>query len=373
MMTKHIKLLSLLSIFVLIMSMSGCFNQNKYQDIVIGVAWPFKSNNSLFREGVQLAVMQINDNGGVNGRKIRLIEKDDKASVADGMRIAQSFADNSELAAVIGHRNSFVSIPASRIYQEAGLLMISPASTSPNLTKNGYKNVFRSIPSDDEIAAQLASYAARQGHQRMVIFYSEDSYGTDLANSFEDHANRNGITIVDRISYYGGLKDLNRLKEKWLALDFDGIFVADSVSEGAEFIAEARRAGISVPFMGGNTLDSPALYEIAGKSALGTVIGTVFNPNDPRDETQRFVKAFQKQYKKMPGPYAAQGYDAVNLLAAAIKKAHSTDSRAIARELHNLKDWPGVTGYHGFDNNGNDIKAKVVMKIQSENGLECMK
>jgi branched-chain amino acid transport system substrate-binding protein len=187
--------------------------------------------------------MQINDNGGVNGHKIRLIEKDDQASVADGMTIAQSFAENKEMAAVIGHRNSFVSIPASRIYQEAGLVMISPASTSPDLTKNGYKNVFRSIPSDDQIAAQLASYAVKQGHQRMVIFYAEDSYGTGLANSFEDHANKNGITIVDRISYYGGLKDLNRLKEKWLALDFDGVFVADSLPEGAEFIADAGRAG----------------------------------------------------------------------------------------------------------------------------------
>jgi branched-chain amino acid transport system substrate-binding protein len=369
-MTKHIKVLSLLLLFVFIMSMSGCFNQNKYQDIVIGVAWPFESNNSLFREGVQLAVMQINDNGGVNGHKIRLVEKDDQASVADGMRIAQSFTDSTEITAVIGHRNSFVSIPASRIYQEAGMLMISPASTAPDLTKNGYKNVFRSIPSDDEIAAQLASYAVKQGHQRMVIFYSEDSYGTNLANSFEDHADRNGIMIVDRISYYGGLKDLNRLKEKWTALDFDGVFVADSLPEGAEFISDARRAGISVPFMGGNALDSPVLYEIAGKSALGTVIGSVFNPHDPRGVSQRFVKAFWKQYKTMPGTYAAQGYDAVNLLAAAIKKSDSTDSVAIAKKLHSLKGWPGVTGYHGFDSKGNDIGAQVVMKIQRENGFE---
>ncbi len=369
-MTKPFKFLLLLLLCLFILS--GCSNQNKNQDIVIGVAWPFESNNSLFREGVQLAVMQINDNGGVNGNKIRLIEKDDQASVADGMTIAQSFAENPEMAAVIGHRNSFVSIPTSRIYQEAGLLMISPASTSVDLTKNGYKNVFRNIPGDDKFAAQLASYAAKQGHQRMVIFYAEDSYGMNLANSFEDYAIENGITIVDRISYYGGLKDLNRLKEKWIALDFDGVFVADSLPEGAEFIADAGRAGISVPFMGGNAMDSPALYEIAGQSALGTVIGTVFNPNNPRDETQRFVKAFRKQYKTMPGPYAAQGYDAVNLLAAAIKKSDATDSAAIAKELHRLKDWPGVTGYHTFDNQGNDIGAQVVMKIQREGKFEYL-
>ncbi|MDD3898895.1 MAG: ABC transporter substrate-binding protein [Syntrophomonadaceae bacterium] len=371
MMTKSFKVLLLLSLFLFILP--GCSHQDKNQDIVIGVAWPFESNNSLFREGVRLAVMQINAGGGVNGHKIRLIEKDDQASVSDGMTIAQSFADNNEIVAVIGHRNSFISIPASRVYQEAGLLMISPASTSPELTKNGYKNVFRSIPSDDKIVAQLVSYAARQGHRQMVIFYAEDSYGMDLANSFEDHAIENGITIVDRISYYGGLKELNRLKQKWLALGFDGVFVADSLPEGAEFIADARRVGISVPFMGGNAMDSPALYEIAGQSALGTVIGTVFNPHDPRDETQRFVKAFREQYKTMPGSYAAQGYDAVNLLAAAIEKSGSTDSAAIAKELHRLKNWPGVTGYHGFDNNGNDMAAKAVMKIQRENEFEYMK
>jgi branched-chain amino acid transport system substrate-binding protein len=124
--------------------------------------------------------------------------------------------------------------------------------------------------------------------------------------------------------------------------------------------------------MCGNAMDSPALYDIAGKSALGTVIGTVFNPNDPRDETQRFVNDFRKQYNTMPGPYAAQGYDAVNLLASAIKKSDSTDSVAIAKELHRLKDWQGVTGYHSFDNKGNDIGANVVMKIQRENGFECL-
>lgn len=365
------KIVVLLFALLLVLTLAGCSNQ-KNSGLVIGVAWPFASNNSLFSEGIDLAVKQINSNGGVNGREICLIKKDDKGTVADGMTIAQSFAENRDIVAVIGHRNSSVSIPTSRIYQEAGLVMISPASTSPELTKNGYINVFRNIPSDEEIAAQLAALAAKQGHHRMVIFYSEDSYGIALANSFEDHASKDGITIVDRISYYGGLKDLIKLKEKWEALNFDGVFVADSLPDGAEFIADAGRAGITVPFMGGNTMDSPDLYKIAGKTAVGTVVGTVFNPNEQSEKAQSFVKEFRKQYNVMPGPYAAQGYDAVNLLAAAIEKAGTTDSAALVKELHSLKDWSGVTGYHCFDAKGNDTAAKVVLKIQRDNGFEYL-
>jgi len=96
---------------------SGCLGTKGKGDIVIGVAWPFESNNSLFKEGVELAVKEINQAGGVEGRKVKLVLKDDRGSVAEGMAVAQSFVQERQVAAVIGHRNSFISIPAARIYE----------------------------------------------------------------------------------------------------------------------------------------------------------------------------------------------------------------------------------------------------------------
>ena len=349
-------------IIVLLALATGCMGTKGRGDIAIGVAWPFESNNSLFREGVELAVKEINQAGGIKGRKIQLEMKDDQASVALGMAIAQSFAQEQRVAAIIGHRNSFVSIPASRIYEEAGLVMLSPASTAPELTQNDYKFVFRNVPSDDEIARQMAIFCSRQGQKRMVIYYSEDSYGVGLANSFEDHAKKEGIKVVDRISYYGDQKDLARLHNKWQALDFDGIFIASGMPEGAEFIADGGQVGITVRYYAGNTMDSPLLHELGGQAAEGTVVGTIFNPDDTRMEVKNFIENFTKEYNQPPSAYSAQGYDAVKLLAAAIGQAGDADAVALADHLRGLKNLPGVAGYHSFDRNGDDVGELVVIK-----------
>lgn len=341
---------------------TGCTQSEKPQDIVIGVAWPFATNNDLFSEGIDLAVREINENGGINGRELKLLKADDGAELEKGLKIAQSFAENKEIRAVIGHRNSFISIPASAIYEQAGLVMLSPASTAPELTQNGYKHIFRCIPGDDEIARQMAVYLAGQGYRRMVIVYSDDSYGTGLANSFEDQAKAQGITIVDRFDNYTGLEDLKRLHNKWQAFGFDGIFIAENMPEAAQFIFDAGQAGINVPFFGGNTLESPLLSSIGGKAAEGTIVGSVFNPNIDRPEVKSFVLGFSQEYNKMPNSYAALGYDAVKILAAAIEKSDSRNRSTVAEELANLGSWPGASGSHEFDAKGNDMGDLVVLK-----------
>ncbi|MCG9966578.1 ABC transporter substrate-binding protein [Pelotomaculum terephthalicicum JT] len=367
---KKIVFMAFVLVLLLPVLATGCLGTKNKGDIAIGVAWPFASNNSMFREGVELAAKEINQGGGIKGRNIKLVMKDDEASVAAGMAVAQSFAGERQVAAVIGHRNSFVSIPASRIYEEAGLVMLSPASTAPELTSKGYRFVFRSLPSDDEIAKKMAAFCSQQGHKRMVIYYSEDSYGMGLANSFEDQAKEAGLKVVDRISYYGDLKDLERLRNKWQALDYDGIFIAAAMPAGAEFIADGGRVGISVPYYAGNAMDSPQLYEIGGKAAEGTVVGTIFNPDENREEVRKFVEAFTKEYNEPPGAYAAQGYDAVKLLAAAIGQAGDADAAALAASLRELKNWPGVSGYHSFDQYGNDVGDLVVIKVLRDGELQ---
>ncbi|HBC91996.1 MAG TPA: branched chain amino acid ABC transporter substrate-binding protein [Pelotomaculum sp.] len=348
---------------ILFALLAGCSDREERGDIVIGVAWPFAAQNDLFQEGVWLAADEINNNGGINGRKVRLVEKDDGNTVTGGMAVAQSFTKVPNLTAVIGHRTSSVSITASATYENAGMVMLSPASTAPALTQKGYQFIFRNIPSDDEATRQLALFAAQRGLQRIVIYYSDDSYGIGLANSFEDHAKEAGMDIVDRFSYYAGLKDLQRLCEKWKALEFDGIFVARHMPDGAEFIANAAKLDVTVPFFAGNTLDTPQLYEIAGKAAEGTVVCSIFNPQESRAEVKSFVDSFRSKYGVMPTSYAAQGYDALNLLAEAVQESGSASPDAVAQKLRTFKDMPGVAGFHTFADNGDDIGGLVVKKV----------
>ncbi|TGE36705.1 branched-chain amino acid ABC transporter substrate-binding protein [Desulfosporosinus fructosivorans] len=347
---------------VIVLFLTGCSQPQEPNEIVIGVAWPFETSNNLFDEGIDLAVQQINSSGGVAGRELRLLKADDGSQLSKGIAIAESFAENKEVQAVIGHDNSFISIPASTIYNNAGLVMLSPASTAPDLTKNGYKYIFRDIPSDDEIARQLAIYLSKQGFQRMVIYYSDDSYGTGLANSFEDQARAQGIMIVDRFDYYTGPEDLKRLQKRWQAFGVDGVFIAKKMPEGGQFIFDAGQAGIKEPFIAGDALDSPLLSKIGGKAAEGTIIGSEFNPYLDRPEVKKFVTDFLAEYHEMPSSDAASGYDAVKMLATAIGHSDLHNRSTVAKGLMNLGSWPGVTGLHKFNEKGDDIGDLVVLE-----------
>lgn len=358
---------SLILCLILIFLLAGCQQGEQSKEIVIGVAWPFASYNNLFNEGIDLAVKEINESGGINGKELRLLKKDDGSELEKGLLVARSFIDNEEVVAVIGHEKSFVSIPASALYEEAGLVMLSPASTASELTQNGYDHVFRCLPSDDAIARQMAVYAAQQGHQRMVIYYSDDAYGNGLANAFEDQARSQGITIVDRISSYTSLEDLRHISARWNAYGVEGIFLARSMPGGEQIIFDAAQAGIKNPFYGGDALEAALLDRKDNKAAEGIVIGSVFNPYEDRLEVKKFIESFQKQYNVMPSADAALGYDAIKVLAEAMKRADLQERSAIAAQLRDLGKYPGVCGVHEISKTGDDEGDLVVMK-KMQNG-----
>lgn len=369
-MLKKISICLMIVICTIFLMLTGCSPAKDPKEIVIGAAWPFALNNNQFNEGIDLAVREINNGGGIKGKKLKLVKADDGDNLQKSMAIAQSFSENKEIQAVIGHRDSFISIPVSTTYDYAGLVMLSPASTAPGLTESGFRHIFRNIPSDDEIARQLAIYMAKQGYRHMVIYYSEDSYGTGLANSFEDHAKSQGISIVDRFSYYPSLEDLKILNKRWQAFGLDGIFIAKTLNQGSQFMYDASQAGIKVPFVAGNALDSPLLPEKAGQAAEGAIIGSVFDQNLNRPEVKKFVADFEKEYKEMPGSYAALGYDAVKMLAAAIAKSDLQNRSTVAGALMNLGKWQGVTGIHQFDQKGNEVGDLLVLKKVRNGKLE---
>lgn len=376
--------LTLVLILLLILVVSGCGKKETGQlredaasaatgDIVIGAAWPFEDQNDLFSEGIDLALQEINSSGGVLGRKLSLVKEDDHSSVTLGMSIAQRFAENLDMVAVIAHRSSVVAVPASSIYAKAGLVMISPGATAPKLTQKQYKTVFRNIPSDQSIADRMARFARSAGYRNMAIFYADDEYGRGLANAFEDGAAANGIGIIDRMSFYEDATELKRVAAMWKTLHIDAVFVADVMPSGAEFIKKLRETGLNVPILGGDGLDSERLIEIAGSDAEGTIVPAIFNPDDPRKQTQQFVEKFKSRYQTVPGKWAAQGYDAVRLLAEAIRKSGSTAPSQIAEALRTLKDWPGAAGNLTFSQTGDVENQQVVMKIVRDGRFEYVK
>ncbi len=342
--------------------------------IKIGVAWSSTDKENKLVQGLKLAAEEINESGEALGRKVKLIYRADEGDVTKGRLIAQEFANNPEITAVIGHESSYVSIPCASIYQFGGLLMLSPTSTNPKLTKLGHKLIFRMIPNDNIIGTQLADYAAKKGYEKAAIFYVKNDYGKGLANAIEKRAEEAEIEVVDRISCMQDdesffRKVLRAWKDEYV---IDVIFLAGELPGAALFIREAREMGLRVPIIGGDALAFPELWEVGGAAVEGTVVASVFHPDNPRREVKEFNKKFRKKHNILPDSDSALGYDSLKLLAYAINKADSIVPDKVADALHSTKRWEGVTGTHAFNTKGDDVGMGMVKLIVKNGKFEYL-
>jgi branched-chain amino acid transport system substrate-binding protein len=338
-------------------------------EVVIGVAWPMKSSKAAMADGVQLAADEINANGGVAGkRRLRLVIKDDEASLSKGRLLAQEFANDPQVSAVIGHLNTYVADAAAQIYERAGIVMVTPGSSGQKVTEDGRQYVFRSLPSNPEQARQIAAYAAAAGYKRIALYYIKNDYGVDLANKFEQQAASAGLQIADRRSYNMAGDNYGSVLHDWASfLKFDAIFLIGSLPESPTIIREAREAGITVPIFGGAGLDSPQLIKLGGRAVEGTVVFSLFDGGAARPEVARFRSQFQRKYGRLPDSAAAQGYDALHLVAQAMDRAGSVVPGQVAGALRTTRNWSGVTGQYTFAATG-DLVGKQMFTMTVQDG-----
>jgi branched-chain amino acid transport system substrate-binding protein len=337
-------------------------------DVVIAVAWPLQSSKGSLVKGITLAADEVNQRGGIlDGRKIRLLLKDDAATLTTGRQIAQEIANDIDVAAVIGHLNSYVAGPAAQIYDRAGVVMMTPGASAQKITEQGSKFIFRSLPGNRDQGRQIANYAATQGYKNVAIYYVKN-YGIDIANYFEQRAHELGILTADRRSYDMEGDDHSIIMGNWASfVKMDAIFLVGSMPESVQIMHDIRAAGLAVPVFGNAGLDSPELIKRGGASVNGTVVFSLFNMGDPRPEVLAFGKRYEKKFGMAPDSTAAQGYDALDLLVQAMTRANSTVPARVAAALRNTKEWHGVTGIHTFDEKG-ELIDKQLAKVEIRDG-----
>jgi branched-chain amino acid transport system substrate-binding protein len=337
-------------------------------DLVIGAAWPWEAASEfLYREGLDLAMEEVNAGGGINGRPLRFEVMDDRQSVTEGRMVAQRLGQDPDVVAVVGHLQSYVSVPAAAIYDLAGVVMFAPFSTDPELTRRQYSRVFRGTFTDPETGRQLARFASDEGLRRVVVYYVRSEYGRGLANAFEEHAAGAGIAIVARQSYEpaGDLNvaEIERVVREWEQLQFDAVFLADEVPHAAHLISAVRRHGHDVPILAADAVAAPSLIEIAGPAAEGTIVATAFHADNPRPEVQRFVHAFEARFGTSPDMAAALGYDAIGVLVHAMRTAGTAVPDRVADALRATRDWRGVTGSFSFTDEGDLTDKPIVQAV----------
>ena len=341
-------------------------------DVVVAAVWDIPSEGTFFEEGIKMAAAEINARGGILGRKLRVEMYIDVLQPAREREVARTIAADPNVVAVIGHPLSGIAIPVSLTYQEAGLLFISAGATSPNLTSHGFSCVFRNIPSEIETGKVLAEFSETKGFKKIVVIDDESEYGITLANIFIEKASGAGIQILFRRSYFPWQTDFRSMLHDIKAQGGDAIFLGGMVPQAAEVIKQARQMGITIPFIGGDGLDQPTLWRIAGSAAEGTIVSTIFNPQDRDPDTRRFVENFQKHYGAVPDTWAALGYDAVNLLEEAYNLAGSTVPIVAASFLRFIENRKSVLGTYSFTGNGDIVGKKFFFKVVRDGKFEYL-
>jgi branched-chain amino acid transport system substrate-binding protein len=327
------------------------------EPIYVGVAGPWKEEfGRINKQGIDLAVAHINARGGVRGRPLRLIERDDEGTGAKAAAVAGEFYANRSIVGVIGHVTSGAMMAAAPVYQQ-GLAAIATTASSPDLS--GISSwTFRVITSDSDNGIDMARFAAARGFKRVAILFENNSYGRGLADSFR-RAYNGEVVALDPIPS-DGRTSLEPYVSYLRMKAPDLVFIAGTDASGRSFLKEARRQSLNASYMGGDGWTPLALDTAV---AEGIFVGAPFSAQDPRTEAQTFVRAYREQYHEEPDGNAALAYDATMLLANAINKV-GTSRTAIRDWLAGLSSdaaHPGVTGPIAFRESGDVIGRGIVM------------
>ena len=343
------------------------------QDIPVGEYASLTGSEATFGinsdNGVQLAAEEINGAGGVLGRKVKLIVEDDQSKPGQPSSAVKKLIANDKVVAVIGEIASSRSLEAAPICQEAKIPMVSPGSTNPTVTEKG-DYIFRVCFIDPFQGTVMAKFALDTLHAKKVAILSDvtSDYSKGLSQYFTEYYKSHGGQIVLERSYSGGGKDkdfraqLTAIK----SMQPDAIFVPGYYTEAGLIGKQARILGLKVPLLGGDGWDSPKLAEIAGNSLDGSYFSTHFSPADQNPKVQDFVKKYTAKFKAAPDGMAPLGYDAMMILADAIKKAGTTDGDKVRAALASVKDYDAVTGKISIDDKRNATKSAVVLQVEGK-------
>jgi branched-chain amino acid transport system substrate-binding protein len=340
-------------------------------EVLVAIPFPWASyGETFFRDGLSMAVDEVNATGGVHGRRLRLLPFDDKSNVEEARRVAQRIAADPRVMAVIGHLQSSITVPTAAIYDRAGLVLLAPTSTDEALTQQGYTRVFRPTFTQDAVGRALARWAADRGLRRLGIYYVRDRYGRGMANAFEAQARELGLAISGRESYAAGevvtTSTVAARLRAWSAIGIDGVLVAGELPSAATIVRGIHTADSTLLVLGGDAMSLPSMLA-TGAAAEGALIAAVYHPSEPRPAVEQFTGAYQRRFGREPDAVAAVGYDAIRLLAAAMRAAPSVAPADVAVALRQLRNWSGVTGSVAFDSLGNAID-KHFLKVRIRAG-----
>lgn len=332
--------------------------------VKLGVAGPMTGPSAetgvQMANGVRQAAKDINQAGGILGQKIAVEVGDDASKPEEGVSVAKEFAGD-RVKFVVGDYNSAVSIPASNVYHDNGILQITPASTNPTFTERGLWNVFRACGRADQQGLVAAAYVAKHFvGKRIAIIHDKTTYGKGLADEMRKAMNARGLHEVLYQGINVGENKNSAIVAKIKAVHADLVYFGGLPTEGGLLIRQMRAHGVNATMMGGDGLASEEFAAIGDKGVEGTL--TTFGP-DPttRPQAAAIVKEFKAKKFIPEAAYALYSYAAVQIIKQAAERAKSLDPEKVAALMHSGVPFHTVIGRIAFDKKGDRTKPDFVI------------
>ncbi len=359
--------------FFLPLALLLCGFESKPEEVLVGVAAPLTGPEAFIgtgmMQGALMAVEDANAKGPVFGNaKLKLVPADDQRNPTQAVLVANKLAADPAVAGVVGHFNSSCTKAASSIYHESRLTQITPASTNPEISRQGFDTFFRICATDDVQAPAAAEFAFKDlGVKKIAVIDDKTTYGTGIASAFEKKFKELGGTILSRDGITQGEKDFSPLLTKVQSTEPELIFYGGVYPEMALLVKQAKRMGVNAMWMGGDGIYDVTLIKLLSPE-LAEGIYAMMLGLDPRSlpAAADFVARYEARYGEI-GSYSAYGYEAMNLLIEALRRAGKNDREAVLAEMKKIKDYPGMLGVINFDANG-DALGRSVGVFKVENG-----
>lgn len=354
------------------LAMLSCATYAQNKTVAIGYHAPLSGENAqygtLFRNSATLAVDAFNKSGRLPGVTVQLKFEDSKGDAKEGVNIARKFSDDAGIVAAIGDFSSTVSMAAGQVYARTKLPQLSQTASHPDFVKiSEYQ--FRNITTQAYEGPLVAKWALGNGAKKIAVVAIQNDWGQSAASNFVDAVKANGGTITETELFNPGTRDFRSILTKIARSQPDAIYIGAFYEDGSAFLQQKLQLGLKQPIYGTSSLYEQKLIDLAGPAANNLFLSTTFLVDSPEPHVKAFVKDYEARFNSKPQMFAAQAFDATNIVLNAIVAAGGANAtRAKVRDaLAATKDFPGVTGVTTFDPKTRE-PSKVLAKLQIQSG-----
>jgi len=316
------------------------------------------------RNGVDLALKEVNAAGGVKGKKVAVRVLDDQSKPEEAAQSVTRLITQDKVLVILGDVASSNSLAMADKAQAAGVPMITPASTNPAVTEKG-DFIFRVCFIDAFQGFVMAKFAREnlKIERAAILQDNKSAYSIGLTEVFTQKFKEMGGTLLATESYSQGDTDFRAQLTSLKKLKPQAIYVPGYYNDVGIIARQARELGLTVPLMGGDGWDSEKLFELAGTALDGSYFSNHYSPSNPDPRVQKFIADYKVAYGGVPDALAALGYDAARVAIAALEKSKDLSGSSIRDAIAQTKDFPGVAGTISLDEKRNAVKSAAILKV----------